>query len=200
MVWEGQNIFPCDNRNMFKTFYSLLFKIQSLTTVRATFRGETGQLWVRRSELAPNVIFVCAVEKWAFPRNQAEGVVSILTRNVNPFPLLTTVLDVSSQLIKNIESVVRLNSCQLVLLHRKVFCTERSCLCFLSKSDTLRFWQKQNLLPEQKYLFILPLMITDFFSYLKKVFSFQVWQDFGNYLEELVIWLSLFFFPPHPSF
>lgn len=117
---------------MFKGFYSPPFKIQSNSQSHSD-REEIDQLWVGRSELAASVIFVYAVEKWAFPRNQAEGFVPVLTRTANPFSLITTVLDLCSWLIKNTQPVVRLNSSQLVLLHKRVFCTERSRLHFLSE-------------------------------------------------------------------
>lgn len=106
-------------------------------------------------------------------------------------------LDLCSWLIRNTQSVVRPNSSHLVPLHRRVFCTERS-LHFLSE----QVWRitllakARNFSQCRSFSSIPPFTITDFsFCFLKTVFLFQVWQDFGGYLEELVTWWVRFF-PP----
>lgn len=159
-------------------------------------RGETAQLWVGRSELAASVIFVCAVEKWASSRNQEKGFVSILTITGNPFPLLSTVLDLCSWLIKNTQSVVRLNSSQLVLLHRRVFCTKRSCLHFVSEQVwhiTLLAKAKSPASAEVSLLSLPSWALTFIFSTWKQFLISSLtgfWKLFGG-ISYLIEWGTL---------
>lgn len=126
--------FPFENRNTFKTFYSPPFKIQSLAAARATLTEERQPrcAWGGVNWLTVSFLFVL-LRNGISQEIRRRVFVSILTRTVNPILLLTTVLDLCSRLIKNTQSVVGLNSSQLVLLHSKVFGAERSHLRFLSE-------------------------------------------------------------------